>query len=97
MNWAIAILPFLEEDNLFKRYDDTVPNIDPANGPVHTTFLKVYTCPSDPQTEAGNGDRQRRRADRESRRRNRRCEVVVVRPINPRMEEAPNESNGSTS
>src|SRR5262245_7874708 len=24
-NWAIAILPYIEQDNLYKRYDNTVP------------------------------------------------------------------------
>jgi len=46
-NWAILILPFVEQDNLFRLYDDTLPNIDPANKTVRETFLSVYTCPSD--------------------------------------------------
>jgi prepilin-type processing-associated H-X9-DG protein len=48
MNWAIAILPYLEQDNLFKLYDDTVPNIHPRNESVRLSFVRVYTCPSDP-------------------------------------------------
>jgi prepilin-type N-terminal cleavage/methylation domain-containing protein/prepilin-type processing-associated H-X9-DG protein len=46
-NWAILILPFVEQENLFRLYDDTLPNIDPANKTVRETFLSVYTCPSD--------------------------------------------------
>jgi prepilin-type N-terminal cleavage/methylation domain-containing protein/prepilin-type processing-associated H-X9-DG protein len=47
LNWAIAILPYLEQDSLFKQYDNTVPNIDPANATVRVAFVRVYTCPSD--------------------------------------------------
>jgi prepilin-type N-terminal cleavage/methylation domain-containing protein len=46
-NWAIKILPFVEQDNLYRQYNDNVPNTDPANAAVRTTFLSVYTCPSD--------------------------------------------------
>jgi prepilin-type N-terminal cleavage/methylation domain-containing protein/prepilin-type processing-associated H-X9-DG protein len=46
-NWAIVILPFLEQDNLFKQYDNTVVNSHARNRPVRETYLSVYTCPSD--------------------------------------------------
>ena len=46
-NWAIQLLPFVEQDNLYKQYNINLPNVDPANLPVRQTFLKVYTCPSD--------------------------------------------------
>jgi prepilin-type N-terminal cleavage/methylation domain-containing protein len=46
--WSIAILPFLEQDNLWNTYLDTpVPNQDMRNQPVCTFFLKIYTCPAD--------------------------------------------------
>jgi prepilin-type N-terminal cleavage/methylation domain-containing protein/prepilin-type processing-associated H-X9-DG protein len=62
-NWAILLLPFLEQDNLFRLYDDTLPNIHPNNQVVRETYLSVYTCPSDinankllvPETGANNG------------------------------------------
>jgi len=47
-NWAIALLPYIEQDNLFKRYDNTVPNYHANNLFVRTTFIKTYTCPTDP-------------------------------------------------
>jgi prepilin-type N-terminal cleavage/methylation domain-containing protein/prepilin-type processing-associated H-X9-DG protein len=63
MGWAIAILPFLEQDNLYKRYNNNLPNTDPANLPVLQTSLAVYLCPMDqranqlfaPETLAPNG------------------------------------------
>jgi prepilin-type N-terminal cleavage/methylation domain-containing protein/prepilin-type processing-associated H-X9-DG protein len=62
-NWAIVLLPFLEQDNLFKLYDDTLPNIDPVNKTLRETYVAVYTCPSDvnanklivPETGANGG------------------------------------------
>src|SRR5262245_21848092 len=47
-NWAILILPFVEQDALFRQYDNTKKNRDPANEPVRTAFVPVYACPSDP-------------------------------------------------
>jgi prepilin-type N-terminal cleavage/methylation domain-containing protein/prepilin-type processing-associated H-X9-DG protein len=61
--WTIQILPFVEQDNLWRQYDFSKPNIDPANKAVRETYLAVYTCPSDinankllvPETGANNG------------------------------------------
>src|SRR5690242_21827519 len=33
-NWAILILPYVEQDALSRQYDNTKKNRDPANGPV---------------------------------------------------------------
>jgi prepilin-type processing-associated H-X9-DG protein len=63
MNWAIAILPFIEQDNLYKAYRIDLPNIDPLNQPVCRTYVKTYSCPSDtnanqlfaPETSAPTG------------------------------------------
>jgi prepilin-type N-terminal cleavage/methylation domain-containing protein/prepilin-type processing-associated H-X9-DG protein len=46
-NWAILLLPFIEQDNLYKQYDNTVRNTHPNNTLVRTTYVPVYTCPSD--------------------------------------------------
>jgi prepilin-type N-terminal cleavage/methylation domain-containing protein/prepilin-type processing-associated H-X9-DG protein len=46
-NWGIRVLPFLEQDPLFRRYDTTLYNAHPNNIPVLVTFLSVMTCPSD--------------------------------------------------
>src|SRR5262249_55951510 len=46
--WSISILPFVEQDNLFKRYlDNPVPNQDARNQAFCQTSLAVYICPSD--------------------------------------------------
>ncbi len=47
-NWAIKLLPYLEQDNLYQQYDDKVTNSNVKNQPVLATVVKVYSCPSDP-------------------------------------------------
>jgi prepilin-type N-terminal cleavage/methylation domain-containing protein/prepilin-type processing-associated H-X9-DG protein len=50
-NWAIEILPYLEQEALYKRYDQSKLNEDPANEFVRTHFVKTYVCPSDLDTD----------------------------------------------
>jgi prepilin-type N-terminal cleavage/methylation domain-containing protein/prepilin-type processing-associated H-X9-DG protein len=68
----IMLLPFVEQDNLFRAYNNTVPNPYPGNAaslnnlPVCQTYVPVYDCPSDlrskqliaPETLAPNGQGQ---------------------------------------
>ncbi|HEV3203088.1 MAG TPA: DUF1559 domain-containing protein, partial [Gemmataceae bacterium] len=46
-NWLIFLLPYVEQTNLFNRYNNTVRNSHPNNEMVRTTYVAVYTCPSD--------------------------------------------------
>src|SRR5262249_43920656 len=48
-----SILPFVEQDNLFKLWDPTVPNAipdtsSPNMAKLRQTAVKVYICPADP-------------------------------------------------
>jgi prepilin-type N-terminal cleavage/methylation domain-containing protein/prepilin-type processing-associated H-X9-DG protein len=65
--WTIAILPYLEQNNLFQQYlDNPVPNQDPKNQAFRETYLAVFTCPTDlrknqtfpPETIAPDGGSQ---------------------------------------
>ncbi len=65
--WTLAILPYLEQGNLFQQYlDNPVSNQDAKNQNFCKTFLAVYTCPSDiranqiyaPETIAPDGGSQ---------------------------------------
>ncbi len=47
-NWAIAILPMLEQLPLANTYDNNQPNTSTTNLPVVQTHLPIMTCPSDP-------------------------------------------------
>src|SRR5947209_2221448 len=62
--WSISLLPFVEQDNLFKQYlDNPVPNQDARNQPFCQATVAVYACPSDnraatvlaPETSAPSG------------------------------------------
>jgi prepilin-type N-terminal cleavage/methylation domain-containing protein/prepilin-type processing-associated H-X9-DG protein len=53
-NWAIEILPYLEQDALYQRYDQSVPNTHPNNNFVRRAFVKTYTCPWDPNEGGSN-------------------------------------------
>ena len=44
--WATFVLPYIEQDNLFKKYSFTANWYDAVNQPVIQTQLKVLQCPS---------------------------------------------------
>ncbi|MBO0696757.1 MAG: DUF1559 domain-containing protein [Zavarzinella sp.] len=46
--WGVYILPYLEQDNLYKQYNfDIMATVDPDSALVQTP-LKVFQCPSSP-------------------------------------------------
>jgi prepilin-type N-terminal cleavage/methylation domain-containing protein/prepilin-type processing-associated H-X9-DG protein len=53
VNWALLILPFIEQDNVYKLYDHTLDHrvkTTPAgiqNEADRNTVIKTYNCPSD--------------------------------------------------
>jgi len=44
--WGVCILPFIEQDNLYKKYNMNVFNKDPLNEPVLKTWINYQLCPS---------------------------------------------------
>ena len=47
--WAVYVLPYLEQDNLYRLFDTRKNFYDPANqGPQAQTRVPVYCCPSSP-------------------------------------------------
>jgi len=52
--WGIELLPYIEQDNLYKRYNPSAPTYqtDPGNVAVLQTIVKTYLCPSDPNPPA---------------------------------------------
>jgi len=47
LNCFIQILPYIEQQALFARYDDTLLNIDIKNASVVQSFVATYQCPSE--------------------------------------------------
>ena len=46
-NWAIEILPFIEQSELYRRYDQTKFNENVANMFVNQSRVPTYECPAD--------------------------------------------------
>jgi prepilin-type N-terminal cleavage/methylation domain-containing protein/prepilin-type processing-associated H-X9-DG protein len=47
-NWAISILPHIEQANLSDRYVKTALNESAANAAVRQTKVAIFVCPTDP-------------------------------------------------
>lgn len=45
--WAAHLLPYLEQDNLYRQIDLTRDITDPIHAQVRVTSLKVFLCPTD--------------------------------------------------
>ncbi|MDX1962671.1 MAG: DUF1559 domain-containing protein [Pirellulales bacterium] len=54
----LQLLPFIEEDNLFKRYDKTLNWSHVKNLPVTSTIITTFLCPSSPDADRLDGDPQ---------------------------------------
>ncbi|NBO91248.1 MAG: DUF1559 domain-containing protein [Planctomycetia bacterium] len=48
VRWLTFLLPYLEQENMFRAYNQTVNWSDPINLPVTSQRLKVAECPSAP-------------------------------------------------
>jgi prepilin-type N-terminal cleavage/methylation domain-containing protein/prepilin-type processing-associated H-X9-DG protein len=48
VRWATFVLPYIEQDNLWKNYNTNVNWSDPLNLPVVSKRIKIYECPSAP-------------------------------------------------
>jgi prepilin-type N-terminal cleavage/methylation domain-containing protein/prepilin-type processing-associated H-X9-DG protein len=48
--WATFILPYIEQDNLYKSINQTVPVESPNSLTARGQTIKIYTCPSDANT-----------------------------------------------
>lgn len=46
-NWMLAILPYIEQEALYNKYDRTKNNESPENRLVRETRVAAYVCPSD--------------------------------------------------
>ncbi len=49
--WSAFLLPYLEQDNLYRQLDLSKPFDAPENAPAAATVLRVYLCPSSRRTD----------------------------------------------
>ena len=52
-NWALMLLPFIDQQGLHAAFDPTVPVAHPRNAAVRETPLSIMSCPSDPWADRG--------------------------------------------
>lgn len=55
-NWVVQLLPFLDQDNVFKKWDFKKPASDPVNQVAGKMPLPVLACPSDITARAGDAN-----------------------------------------
>jgi prepilin-type processing-associated H-X9-DG protein len=48
-SWRVAILPYLEQEHLYRQYDTTQPWNSPKNKALAAMMPSVFRCPSDPK------------------------------------------------
>lgn len=55
VSWRVSLLPFIERNDLYERYDQRQPWDSPHNEPLQhrTGGPMVYSCPSDPSSIPG--------------------------------------------
>ena len=51
VRWTTFLLPYIEQDNMYRNYDLTQNWSAPANLPVTSLHVKTYTCPSTPMPD----------------------------------------------
>ena len=47
VGWIVSILPYMEENTLFRRFDQAAGAFAPVNAPVRAARIAVLECPSD--------------------------------------------------
>jgi len=50
-NWAICLLPYLEQEPLHDTYDQSMPNEAPENRATRESSVSIYLCPTDLDTD----------------------------------------------
>jgi prepilin-type processing-associated H-X9-DG protein len=49
LSWSASVLPWLEQDAVFRTIRGDLPYTDPANLPAGQTVLAVFLCPTSPR------------------------------------------------
>ncbi|VTS03426.1 Uncharacterized protein OS=Pirellula staleyi (strain ATCC 27377 / DSM 6068 / ICPB 4128) GN=Psta_0603 PE=4 SV=1: N_methyl_2: SBP_bac_10 [Gemmata massiliana] len=49
VGWGIFLLPYIEQDNLYRQYSFAMPFYYGTNQPVANTKIKMFLCPSVPE------------------------------------------------
>ena len=63
ISWTIGVLPFIEQQNVRNYYDLTTNWDSPSNLPLTSLPIKIFQCPSAPNSNRRDGDPQTNRWD----------------------------------
>ena len=55
-SWVVAVLPFIDQANLYNQWDVEKNYNDPTNAPLAKTYIPVLTCPDDISEVPGEGN-----------------------------------------
>jgi len=55
VRWMTYLLPYVEQDNVYKNYNQNVNWSDPLNTPYTSVKIKTFVCPSSPSPERFDG------------------------------------------
>lgn len=50
MSWGIAILPYMDQTNIYSQYNSSLHNYAAANAPAVKNVIPAFICPSTPRT-----------------------------------------------
>jgi prepilin-type N-terminal cleavage/methylation domain-containing protein len=51
VGWGTMILPYIEQANVYRQFNASLPLTDPLNGPFLRNQIPGFKCPSDPQQD----------------------------------------------
>ena len=58
VSWIVAILPYIEQNNAFNKFDQAAGAYAPANQPVRKEGIPILNCPSNPFSAFGQQNSQ---------------------------------------
>lgn len=58
ISWLVQTLPYIEQDNMLKKYDTTTTWASATNLPTTSQKIKILQCPASPNPDRKDGDPQ---------------------------------------
>jgi len=58
VSWIVPVLPYIEQANAYRKFDQEAGAYAPVNAPVRNESISILTCPSSPFSEASHGDKK---------------------------------------
>lgn len=59
VSWIVGILPYIEQSNAYRKFDQSAGAYAPVNKPVRAEQIQILTCPSHPNVLANHDDQSK--------------------------------------